>query len=159
MIHRLKKSSIMSLCLALGLFLTSQAYADDKLVKSDQISKPMVAEKIFDKAKTNENWKLAFATGEHAQVVFMSVSPKTNPKNEIGMEVHPFDQVIMIVEGNGKAELDGKTFNIAAGDMIFIPQGTKHNVINLNPDKALKLISIYSDTDVPPDSILESKED
>lgn len=120
---------------------------------------PMVAEKLFEKVKSNDNWKLAFATGKHAQVVFMNVSPQTNPKNEIGMETHAFDQVIIIVDGNGKVDLNGKISNVNAGDMIFIPEGTQHNVINLDPKKPLKLISFYTETDIPANSILKKNTD
>jgi len=42
--------------------------------------------------------------------------------------------------------------------MIFIPQGTQHNVINLNQKDDLKIISIYSDTDIPANSVYKKKE-
>lgn len=112
---------------------------------------------VFEEAKKNNNWKTAFATGEEAQVVFMNVSPLTNPKNEIGMEVHPFDQVILIVEGKGSAILNGKASAVKSGDMIFIPKGVKHNVVNSDNAKELKLISIYSRTDIPKGAIYKKK--
>lgn len=128
------------------------------LTFADQTSPPMVIDKLFDKVKANNNWKKAMATGKQAQVVFMSVSPTTNPKNEIGMETHTFDQVIIIAEGNAKVDLNGKTSTVKENDMIFIPAGTAHNVINLNANKALKLVSVYSETDIPANSTLEKKE-
>jgi quercetin dioxygenase-like cupin family protein len=79
----------------------------------------------------------------------MSITPKTNPKNEIGMETHPFDQVIFVVEGNAKSIVDGKESSVASGDMIYIPQGMPHNFINTSTSKPFKIISIYSDTDIP----------
>ena len=123
----------------------------------NRISKPMVVQQIYGKALENQNWKLAYATGKNAQIVFMNISPLTNPKNEIGMEIHPFDQVIMIVKGNAKVDLDGEISMATVGDMIFIPQGVAHNVINLGKDEALKILSFYSDTDIPADSIIEKK--
>lgn len=130
-----------------------------KNVKDSPNAIPFITQNLFDNAKSNNNWKLALATGKHAQVVFMSVSPMTNPKNEIGMETHAFDQVIVIVDGKGKAELNGKIFNINTDDMIFIPEGTAHNLINLDPEKPLKLISFYSETDIPANSVLKKKSD
>lgn len=118
---------------------------------------PIVAKKIFDDVKKNNNWKVAFATGKQEQVVFMCISPDTNPKNEIGVEAHPFDQVIMIVEGSGKAILSGKESAVHAGDLIFVPIGTEHNVINTG--KELKLISFYSGTDIPSGAIYKKKAD
>jgi quercetin dioxygenase-like cupin family protein len=120
---------------------------------------PMVAPRLFEQALLNENWKLAFATGKYAQVVFMNVSPNTNPKNEIGMEIHPFDQVIIIVKGNAKVVLNEEETMAKEGDMIFIPQGTSHNVINVSQEEALKIVSFYSNTDIPANSTYKRKED
>lgn len=118
-----------------------------------------VSSQIFDKVKQNDNWKVAFLTAKDAQIVFMNVSPQTNPNNEIGMETHKFDQIIFVVEGNGKAILDGKTTMIKSGDMIFIPQGVEHNVVNLNAKKSLKILSVYSSMDMPADTTYKKKSD
>lgn len=126
---------------------------------SKSFIEPSVTQQIFVKAKNNTNWKLAVLTGKHAQVVFMNVSPETNPKNEIGIETHPFDQIILIADGRGIAVLNGKTILVKTGDMIFIPKGTKHNVINSNPKQGMKIISIYSDTDIPANSVYKKKSD
>lgn len=120
---------------------------------------PQVIEKVAQKAKDNTDWKRAYVTGRHEQIVFMNISRQTNPKNEIGMETHPFDQVILIVEGKGKAVLNGKTSFVEEGDLIFIPKGAKHNVVNLSSDKPLKIISFYSDTDIPKGSVYKTKAD
>lgn len=122
-------------------------------------AEPSVVPQLVDEAKKNNHWKIAFLTGKHEQIVFMNVSPQTNPDNEIGMEEHPFDQAILIVEGRGKAVLDKQTTNVKEGDMIFIPQGTPHNVINLREKKSLKLISFYSDNDMPAGAIYKKKAD
>jgi quercetin dioxygenase-like cupin family protein len=118
-----------------------------------------VSSQVFDKVKQNDNWKLAFLTAKDAQIVFMNISPDTNPNNEIGVETHKFDQIIFVVEGNGKAILDGKTTMVKSGDMIFIPQGIEHNVINSNAKKPLKILSVYSSTDIPVNSAFKKKSD
>lgn len=64
------------------------------------------------------------------------------------MEAHQFDQVIFVVKGEAKAVLNGKELMVTADDVIFIPQGTPHNVINLNRNKAFKIISVYSANDI-----------
>lgn len=120
---------------------------------------PMVAKQFLEEAKKNTNWKTAFATGKEEQIVFMNISPLTNPNNEIGTEVHPFDQVILIVQGSGKAILNGNTSSIKSGDMIFIPQGVEHNVTNSDPKKELKLVSFYSQTDIPKGAVYPKKSD
>lgn len=122
-----------------------------------QISNPTVTPQIFEKAKENTDWKFAYLTGAQAQIVFMNISPATNPKNEIGVETHPFDQIIFIVAGNGEALLNGKSMNVNTGDMIFIPKGTQHNVINLNKNQPLKILSIYSQMDIPANAVYKTK--
>ncbi len=121
--------------------------------------KSMIVNQLFEKAEKNENWKVALATGKYEQVVLMNVSPQTNQVNEIGMEVHPFDQVILIVAGNAKVVLNGQISLVKEGDMIFIPTGTSHNVINLSQDKGLKLVSFYSGTDIPKNAVYKTKSD
>jgi quercetin dioxygenase-like cupin family protein len=129
------------------------------VASNTKVSPPMVAADTFAQANKNDNWKFAFATGEQAQVVFMSVTPDTNPNNEIGSETHKFDQVIFVTEGEGEAVLNGKTSALRKGDMIFIPLGTVHNVINLHKDKPLKIISVYSNTDIPAGAVYPKKAD
>jgi mannose-6-phosphate isomerase-like protein (cupin superfamily) len=153
-----------TLSFSLALFFSAligsnAAMASETSTADKDITSPGVTEQIIDKAKANDNWKVAFLTGKHGQIVFMSVSPTTNPNNEIGMEVHPFDQVIIVAEGDAKAILGNKTSMVKAGDMIFIPQGTPHNVINLTQGKALKIISFYSNTDIPAKSVYKTKSD
>lgn len=120
---------------------------------------PIVVTQFLEKAKKNNNWKIAFITGKHGQIVFMNVSSQTNSDNEIGMEDHSFDQFIFIVEGNGKAILGKQTSVVKEGDIIFIPQGTPHNIINLDQEKGLKLISFYSENDIPSGAVYEKKAD
>lgn len=126
---------------------------------SSGISSPMVVPQIVEEAKKNNNWKYAYATGKHAQLVFMNISPDTNPKNEIGMETHPFDQIIIIASGKAKVLLNDQASTAKTGDLIFIPLGTAHNVINLSSDKPLKVISVYSDNDIPAGSVFKKKMD
>ncbi len=145
--------------LSLILWLPKLALAGNEMSTADHAIKPTVTTNLFKKAKENDHWKLAFLTGAHEQVVFMSISPQTNPKNEIGMETHPFDQVIVLAEGTGKAILEGKEFKVGTGDMIFIPKGTRHNVINSNGQKALKIISFYSSRDIPANADYPAKAD
>jgi quercetin dioxygenase-like cupin family protein len=99
--------------------------------------------------KKNEHWKKSLITGKDAQVVMMTVNKKTNPKNEIGMETHEFDQVILVIQGKARAIINGQASKVKKGDLIFVPKGSAHNFINLNPIKSLKILSIYSKTDMP----------
>lgn len=159
----MRKNMRKNMIAMIGSFITAISAISftsiEKNASNDQMIQPVIAQQFYEQAKKNNYWKTAFATGKHEQIVFMNISPLTNPNNEIGVETHPFDQIILIVEGDGKAILHGKESPVKAGDMIFIPQGIPHNVINLDPEKALKLISFYSDTDIPTGSVYKRKVD
>lgn len=116
-----------------------------------------ITPQVTERAKKNHNWKTVFSTKKDAQIVFMNITHKTNPHNELGMETYKFDQVIFIVEGDGKAILDHKTSMLKPGDMLLIPQGIPHNVINLSAKKPLKLISIYAEAKMPANAVYKKK--
>lgn len=141
------------------VFISTSSLAGSQTNTTNTQIEAVASPQILEKAKANTNWKLAFLTGKHAQIVFMNISPQTNPNNEIGMETHKFDQVIFIADGDAKAILNDKSSTVKTGDMIFIPEGTAHNVINLNANKPLKILSIYSDTDIPANSVFSKKSD
>ncbi len=154
----MKKAALVIALLITVMIIPVSMDAEEKLMTNSEMQ-PVVVQQFIEEAKKNSNWKTPFATGKHEQIVFMNISPQTNPKNEIGMEVHPFDQAILIVEGKGQLLLNGKTSLVQSGDMIFIPEGTRHNVINLGGEKELKLISFYSDIDMPKDAVYKKKTD
>ena len=141
------------LVLCISIFSIFPLSADNETIE------PMIVHDFFKEAKHNTNWKVAFTTGEQEQIVFMNISHLTNPNNEIGEEIHPFDQVILIVQGKGMAVLNQKTTQVGSGDLIFIPKGYKHNIINMGGKSELKLISFYSQTDIPKDAIYKTKAD
>lgn len=151
-----KQKILISIAIFMTTVFSFVSFADNTKIEE---SKATVISDIFKEAKANAAWKNAFLTAKHGQIVFMSVSPATNPSNEIGMEAHAFDQIIFVVEGNGKAILDGKTMMIKSGDLIFIPQGTAHNVINGDQNNPLKILSVYTNTDIPAKAIYKTKAD
>lgn len=153
-----KKTALIIASLITVMISTVSIEAAEKIIPSNKIE-PKVVSQFIEEAKKNTNWKTAFVTGEQEQIVFMNVSPATNPNNEIGLEVHPFDQIIFIVEGSGKAVLNENTTLIKDGDMIFVPRGTAHNFINSDKEKGLKLISFYSENDIPKEAVYKKKSD
>ncbi len=89
----------------------------------------------------NVNFRKVLYTSSHCQLVLMSL----NPKEEIGEEIHPDnDQFFRIESGHGKCIIDGYEYEIKDGDAIVIPAGAKHNVMNVDGSKALKMYTIYS---------------
>src|SRR5687768_15014458 len=89
----------------------------------------------------NNNFRKVLYTGEHSQLVLMSLKPG----EEIGEETHDEnDQFFRIEGGTGKCMIDGNEYRIKDGDAVIVPAGAKHNVINTNDNEDLKLYTIYS---------------
>lgn len=89
----------------------------------------------------NEYFRQVLYTGQHAQLVVMSLKPT----EDIGMEVHEIvDQFIRVEAGEGKVVMNGEEHAIKDGDAFVVPAGTKHNVINTSTEKPLKLYTVYS---------------
>lgn len=89
----------------------------------------------------NNNFRKVIYTGQHAQLVLMSL----NPNEDIGMEVHPTtDQFLRIEEGEGKVVMNGEEHLIKDGSAIIVLAGTEHNIINTSSVNPLKLYTIYS---------------
>jgi mannose-6-phosphate isomerase-like protein (cupin superfamily) len=81
-------------------------------------------------AEKNEDFRRVLWTGEHLQLVIMTIPPG----GEIGEEVHQVDQLLTFVSGVGKAKVGGQVRNVAQGDLVAVPAGTKHNFTNEGPN-------------------------
>ena len=89
----------------------------------------------------NNNFRQVVYTGQHAQLVVMSLAPN----EDIGFEVHEIvDQFIRVEKGQGKAIIDGLEKEISDGSVVIIPAGSKHNIINTSTSGSLKLYTLYS---------------
>jgi mannose-6-phosphate isomerase-like protein (cupin superfamily) len=89
----------------------------------------------------NKYFRQVLYTGQHSQLVVMSLQPM----EDIGEEIHEIvDQFIRIEDGKGKLIMNGEEHPIKSGDAFIVPAQTKHNVLNTSSDKQLKLYTIYS---------------
>jgi len=104
----------------------------------------------------NTNFRKVLFTGAHSQLVVMSLLPS----EDIGMEVHAnVDQFFRFEAGQGKAILNGEEILFKANDVIVVPAGTNHNIINSSVTEPLKLYTIYSPANHPEGTIHATKED
>ena len=112
-------------------------------------------ENIKKAAKRNEAFRRVLSTGKKSQLVLMAI-----PEGEdIGAEVHPAtDQIFFIVDGKGKAVVNGKTFKIGENDVVFVPAGARHNLVN-EGDEPLKLFTVYSPPEHADGTVHATKED
>ncbi len=88
----------------------------------------------------NDNFRKVIYTGNHSQVVLMTLKVG----EEIGVETHPNnDQFFRIESGIGRAVISGKDYMLKDGTAVSVPAGVEHNIINTG-DAPLKLYTIYS---------------
>ena len=91
--------------------------------------------------RTNNNFRKVLYTGKHSQLVLMNLAVG----EEIGMETHSDnDQFFRFEMGQGKCIIDGNEYEVTDGDVVIVPAGAKHNVINISKTVELKLYTIYS---------------
>jgi mannose-6-phosphate isomerase-like protein (cupin superfamily) len=110
-------------------------------------------EDIVKRAKANAYFREVLSTGPHSQVVVMSIPPG----GEIGEEVHgDVDQVLVFVEGEGQAILDGQQAAVAVDRLVHVPAGTRHNFVNTGTGD-LRLYTIYAPPEHEPGTIHKTK--
>jgi mannose-6-phosphate isomerase-like protein (cupin superfamily) len=104
----------------------------------------------------NEYFRQVLYTGQHAQLVVMSLKPG----EDIGLEVHSVvDQFLRVESGEGTLVVNGEQHTVTDGDAFVVPAGVEHNVTNLSADKPLKLYTIYSPPHYKDDTIHKTKLD
>lgn len=110
---------------------------------------------IKDKALKNDYFREVLETGEHTQVVVMSLLPG----EEIGEETHTdTDQILFCVAGTGKVVLNGEETTFQEGDLVLVHSGTLHNFIN-SGTTSMKIITAYSPAHHPQGTIHKTKAD
>lgn len=104
----------------------------------------------------NGDFRRVLYTGNHSQLVLMSL----NPGEEIGLEVHPdTDQFFRFESGTGKVFIDGNEYDVREGDAVVVPAGAEHNVINKSDSESLRLYTIYSPAHHKDGTVHKTKED
>lgn len=110
---------------------------------------------IVQQALENSNFRKVLATTPQAQIVVMSIEQGS----QIGEEVHPTtDQFLFFVKGKATGILNGQKIEIAPNDMVIVPAGTKHNIINTGTED-LKLFTMYVPPTHKPTTIHPTKAD
>lgn len=110
---------------------------------------------IVEAARSNDAFRREVMTGEHEQVVIMTIPPG----GEIGEEVHPdTDQALLFVDGEGEARLAGETSPVRANDLVLVRAGTRHNFVNTG-HQPLRLITVYAPPHHRPGTVHLTKEE
>jgi mannose-6-phosphate isomerase-like protein (cupin superfamily) len=106
-------------------------------------------------ARENDAFRREIETGPHSQLVAMTIPPG----GEIGEEVHEHvDQILLFVEGEATAVLDGARSDVGPNDLVFVKAGTRHNFINAGQGP-LRLVTIYAPPEHEPGTVHRTKEE
>ncbi len=107
---------------------------------------------LFKLARENDLFRRELFTTERSQLVLMSLKPG----EDIGLETHDLDQVLVIVEGEGECVLGGHECDVASGHVVFVPAGVQHNITNTG-EKSLKLFTVYAPPEHAPGTVHKTK--
>ena len=87
----------------------------------------------------NEDFRHVLYTGQHLQLVLMTLQPG----EEIGAEVHEDrDQFFRFEDGQGIVDIDGRENPVKDDYAVIVPAGARHNVRNTGND-ALRFYTLY----------------
>jgi mannose-6-phosphate isomerase-like protein (cupin superfamily) len=93
----------------------------------------------------NGDFRRVLYTGQHLQLVLMTIQPG----EEIGSEVHDDrDQFFRFESGRGAVDIDDNSYEVADGSGVIVPAGARHNVRNTGAEP-LKLYTLYG----PPEHV------
>jgi mannose-6-phosphate isomerase-like protein (cupin superfamily) len=96
-------------------------------------------EDIEEATIANNDFRRVLYTGEHLQLVLMSLAPG----EEIGEETHEDrDQFFRFEEGEGVVVIDGKENAVEDNFAVIVPAGACHNVKNTG-EEPLQFYSLY----------------
>ncbi|KAK4686840.1 hypothetical protein P7C73_g3286, partial [Tremellales sp. Uapishka_1] len=87
-------------------------------------------------------------TGESSQLVVMTIP--------VGGDIG--EEHLVFTSGTCTAIIAGEKKEVQAGDLVIVPQGTKHNFINSGPTP-LCLFTVYAPAEHDPKSVHKTKEE
>ncbi len=106
-------------------------------------------------AEQSADFRRVLWTGRYTQLVIMTLPPG----GEIGDEVHEeTDQILTFVSGTGEARVGPDSRAVAQGDLVVVPAGTQHNVVNTGP-LPLVLYTVYGPPEHAKGAVHATKEE
>ncbi len=89
--------------------------------------------------EANEDFRRVLYTGQHLQLVLMTLQPG----EEIGSEIHEDrDQFFRFEEGTGVVDIDGRENPVEDDFAVIVPAGARHNVRNTS-NAPLRFYTLY----------------
>ena len=113
----------------------------ERLDKNFKLLKEPFYDDLESLTLNNNNYRHVLYTTTQMQLVLMSLLPK----QEIGMEAHPYlTQFFRVEKGEGLADVCGARYILGEDSFVVVPPNTQHNIINSSAVKSMKLYTIYA---------------
>ena len=110
--------------------------------------------KLSSIATENNYFRRVLYTAKGGQLVVMALKPG----EDIGMEVHDdVDQFFWVVQGEARAVLNGEETQVRHGEVLIVPRGTNHNIINASATAPMKLFTVYTPPNHPDGTVHKTK--
>ena len=112
---------------------------------------------IVKLTKDNTDYRRVIYTDDYTQVVLMNI----NPQEDIPNEVHShLTQIFHIVDGVCMAVINDKFVKVAEdGEMLIIPAGTEHRILNPSEVNELKFYTVYSPPEHPAGTVHSTRDE
>jgi mannose-6-phosphate isomerase-like protein (cupin superfamily) len=109
---------------------------------------------VQELALANTDFRRVLHTTPLSQLVLMSVQPG----DDIGLETHHLDQVLVFVSGRGESLLANQRGTVGPGSVVVVPAGTEHNFVNTGSEP-LKLFTVYAPPEHADGTVHKTKAD
>ena len=94
------------------------------------------------------SWFQVLQTTKHSQTALMVLTSGGQSSEEMNIHRNS-DQVLLVVEGELLAEVDGKKSKMRKGDTCIVPAGTPHRFENYGEGRAVTF-NVYSPPEYSP---------
>ncbi|HEY7873935.1 MAG TPA: cupin domain-containing protein [Actinomycetota bacterium] len=89
-------------------------------------------------------WPVHSGTGAtDAAVTYFEI----DPGHHIGRHEHDASETVLLLAGRGRAVVEAEERSIAPGDLVHVPAGVTHDVVN-EGDEKLELVGFFAKADV-----------
>ncbi|MEO6825711.1 MAG: cupin domain-containing protein [Microbacteriaceae bacterium] len=65
------------------------------------------------------------------------------------MHIHPYSEMVCIIEGAGTVDINGKVASVSPGWCYYLPEGVPHRVENKDPDNYLVEMCVFTPSGSP----------